>query len=463
MKFRRHHHLVLPSPLTTSCAVTTTDLHCLARRPGCSPKEIFSIIHEKLPTVSTPTISILLSTYAKILMHSQPPDPELQNQIWAIFSKKGAALMDILAEMPKFPERESSLIKKAEDTEADTAELSAIKLRAQQQASNALVVTDQRPVNEAPQVSQLGMVKIPVTNNGENNSLDQEVSQPNGIMGEVEPQAQPPAHAHAPEADILGDLLSPLAIEGPPGVSGIEGLSEGDALALAPVVEQENGVKPIGDIAERFHALCLKDSGVLYEDPYVQVQCPLEVVNLRPSRDVAVLDFSYKFGTTLVDNKLRLPAVLNKFFQPIPITAEEFFPQWRSLAAPPLKLQEVVRGVRPMSLGEMASLLNSWRLIVCPGLDPNPSNLVATTTFYSETTQAMLCLVRIETDPADRTQLRMTVASGDPTLTFELKEFIKEQLISIPTAFRPPVSSHPQPNIPSISPSDPGALLAGLL
>lgn len=27
--------------------------------------------------------------------------------------------------------------------------------------------------------------------------------------------------------------------------------------------------------------------------------------------------------------------------------------------------------------------------------------------------------IRIETDPADRTQLRMTVASGDPILTFE--------------------------------------------
>ncbi|XP_052622570.1 AP-2 complex subunit alpha-2-like [Lactuca sativa] len=127
--------------------------HLLARRPGCSPKDIFVIIHEKLPTVSTPTISILLSTYAKILMHSQPPDPELQNQIWAIFSKyetcidteiqqraveyfalsrKGEALMDILAEMPKFPEHESSLIKKAEDTEADTVEQSAIKSRTQQ-------------------------------------------------------------------------------------------------------------------------------------------------------------------------------------------------------------------------------------------------------------------------------------------------------------------------------------------
>ncbi|KAI3517332.1 hypothetical protein L1887_16546 [Cichorium endivia] len=61
--------------------------HLLARRPGCSPKEIFSIIYEKLPTVSTPTISILLTAYAKILMHSQPPDPELQNQIWAVYSK----------------------------------------------------------------------------------------------------------------------------------------------------------------------------------------------------------------------------------------------------------------------------------------------------------------------------------------------------------------------------------------
>ncbi|GJU29784.1 AP-2 complex subunit alpha-1-like protein [Tanacetum coccineum] len=522
--------------------------HLLARRPGCSPKEIFAIIHEKLPTVSTPTIPILLSTYAKILMHSQPPDPELQNQIWAVYSKyescidaeiqqraveyfalsrKGAALMDILAEMPKFPERQSSLIKKAEDTDADTAELSAIKLRAQQQTSNALVATDQRPANGAPQVSQLGMVMIPSTSDADHNAVDQGLTQANGASVNDPP----------PTADMLGDLLSPLAIEGPPavstqldhnGVHGHEGTNGADdALALAAVENQESTVKPIGDIAERFQALCLKDSGVLYEDPYVQigikaewrghqgrfvlflgnkntapldsvqavilspshlklelslvpevippraqVQCPLEVVNLRPSRDVAVLDFSYKFGSSLVNNRLRLPAVLNKFLQPIQVSAEEFFSQWRSLAAPPLKLQEVVRalysistvrGVRPMALGEMANLLNSLRLMVCPGLDPNASNLVASTTFYSESTRAMLCLVRIETDPADRTQLRMTVASGDPALTFELKEFIKEHLVIIPTTAKP---SAPVPQVaptPPIASSDPGALLAGLL
>ncbi|KAI3679442.1 hypothetical protein L2E82_51353 [Cichorium intybus] len=507
--------------------------HLLARRPGCSPKEIFSLIHEKLPTVSTPTISILLTTYAKILMHSQPPDPELQNQIWTVYSKyescidaeiqqraveyfalsrKGEALMDILAEMPKFPERQSSLIKKAEDTEADTAELSAIKLRTQQQASNALVVTDQRPANGGPQVShQLGMVMIPTTNDTNHTPVDQPLTQSNGALTVVD-QPQP-----QPSGDILGDLLSPLAIEGPPGVSGHDtSLGADDALALARVEDPENTIKPIGDIAERFHSLCLKDSGVLYEDPYVQigikaewrnhqgrlvlflgnkntgsldsvqavilapshlkldlslvpdiippraqVQCPLEIVNLRPSRDVAVLDFSYKFGTQFVNNRLRLPAVLNKFLHPIQVTAEEFFPQWRSLSGPPLKLQEVVRGVKPMSLGEMANLFNSLRLMVCPGLDPNAFNLVASTTFYSESTRGMLCLVRIETDPADRTQLRMTVASADPTLTFELKEFIKEHLVNIPTAAKPSPPQQPQP--PPIATSDPGALLAGLL
>ncbi|KAI8524239.1 hypothetical protein RHMOL_Rhmol13G0134900 [Rhododendron molle] len=475
--------------------------HLLARRPGCSPKEIFSIIHEKLPTVS----------------YESSIDAEIQQRAVEYFalSRKGAALMDIMAEMPKFPERQSALIKKAEDTEADTAEHSATKLRAQQQNSNALVVTDQRPTNGTPPVSQLGL---------DHSSGDQGATQANGILTIVDPQ--PPE----PSADLLGDLLSPLAIEGPPGATaqadynlapGAKGVSNAEeALAIAPVGQQTNTVQPIGDIAERFNALCLKDSGVLYEDPYIQigikaewrahhgrlvlflgnkntaplvsvqalilspshlkmelslvpetippraqVQCPLEVINLRPSREAAVLDFSYKFGTQMIDVKLRLPAVLNKFFQAITVSAEEFFPQWRSLSGPPLKLQEVVRGVRPISLVEMANLFNSFRLIVCPGLDPNANNLVASTTFYSESTRAMLCLIRVETDPADRTQLRMTVASGDPTLSYEFKEFVKEQLVSIPTISGAPSPAPPQtqPTIASTSLSDPGAMLAGLL
>ncbi|XP_047325799.1 AP-2 complex subunit alpha-1-like isoform X3 [Impatiens glandulifera] len=507
--------------------------HLLVRRPGCSPREIFNLIHEKLPTVSTSAIPILLSTYAKILMHTQPPDPELQKQVWTIFrkyescidveiqqraveyfemSKKGAALMDILAEMPRFPERQSALIKKAEDTESDTAEQSAIKLRTQQQTSNALVVTDQPPpINGTATVNQLRLVKVPNMSNSDHRSTDQQLTHTDGMLTVVDPELPNSS------ADLLGDLLGPLAIEGPPATPR-DGVPIEDALALATVGEQPNSVQPIGNIAERFNALCLKDSGVLYEDPYVQigikaewrahqgrlvlflgnkniaplvsvqaltlppshlkmelslvpetippraqVQCPLQVINLRPSRDVAVLNFSYKFSAHVVDVKLRLPAVLSKFLQPILLNTDEFFSQWRSLSGPPLKLQEVIRGVKPLSLIDMANLFYSFNVTVCPGLDPNPNNLVASTTFYSEITQAMLSLIRIETDPADRTQLRMTVASGEPALTFELMEFIKEQLITIPSNPRPPPPVVEPPNIPAVSLSDPVAMLAGLM
>uniref|UniRef100_A0A494GA96 Uncharacterized protein n=1 Tax=Solanum lycopersicum TaxID=4081 RepID=A0A494GA96_SOLLC len=47
-------------------------------------KSLVSFIRSSLLTSIIP---ILLSTYAKILMHTQPPDPELQKQIWEIFRK----------------------------------------------------------------------------------------------------------------------------------------------------------------------------------------------------------------------------------------------------------------------------------------------------------------------------------------------------------------------------------------
>lgn len=50
------------------------------------------------------------------------------------------------------------MIKKAEDAEVDAAEPSAIKMRVQQQPSNALVVADPQPANGP---SQLGLVKMP--------------------------------------------------------------------------------------------------------------------------------------------------------------------------------------------------------------------------------------------------------------------------------------------------------------
>lgn len=61
--------------------------------------------------------------------------------------------------------------------------------------------------------------------------------------------------------------------------------------------------------------------------------------------------------------KLRIPAVLNKFLQPIPVSAEEFFPQWRSLSGPPLKLQEVVCMLNVVYLRLVNSILITYNSI----------------------------------------------------------------------------------------------------
>ncbi|GER34419.1 AP-2 complex subunit alpha-1 [Striga asiatica] len=331
-------------------------------RLGCNPKEIFQIIHEKLPTVS----------YESCI------DAEIQQRAveYHALSLKGAALMDILLKCrSSLKDRFSSLIKKADDSEADTAEQSAIKLRAQQQSSSALVVSDQRPANGAAPVSQLSLVKVPSVSNADQNSTEQGLANANGALTVMDPE--PPSML---SPDLLGDLLGPLAMEGPldtapqsesRAASGLQVGANQDAFAIATVEEQAYTVQ-IGIKSE-----------------------------WQAHHGRVVLFLGNKNTASLVSVQ--------------------------ALILPPLHLK--------------------MELSLVPETIPPRAQ------------------ARIETDPADRTQLRMTIASGDPTLTFELKEFIKEQLVSIPFPSRAPVAIPPQaqPTSPPSAVTDPVAILASLL
>nr|KAJ0225599.1 hypothetical protein LSAT_V11C100032190 [Lactuca sativa] len=120
---------------------------------------------------------------------------------------------------------------------------------------------------------------------------------------------------------------------------------------------------PIGDIAERFHALCLKDSGVLYEDHYVQICIKAEwrnhqgrLVLLLGNKNTGPLDSVQAvvfFNLNVLLNCLEVLLFLTSS------TSLEI--NWYFIIV-------VVRGVRPMSLGEMENLFNTLRLMVCPGL-----------------------------------------------------------------------------------------------
>ncbi|RRT77424.1 hypothetical protein B296_00028635 [Ensete ventricosum] len=124
-----------------------------------------------------------------------------------------------------------------------------------------------------------------------------------------------------------------------------------------------------------------------------------------------------------------------------------FMTTWSGTISKSFEHMVQLRGVKPLSLPEMANLFTSLHLAVTPGIDANPNNLVACTTFYSESTRAMLCLVRVKS-------------------FVTLKECIKEHLVSIPMQTPPPPAVSPvQPQSP-VTPAaynDPGAMLAGLL
>lgn len=185
-------------------------------------------------------------------------------------------------------------MKKAEDAEVDTAEQSAIKLRSQQQTSSAIVVADQPPVNgSVPASNHLTLVKMPSQNITEVLSSSQlwhtldiihesnevnicdiqdsnvtyeeppvEIPKENGAPVEVESKVEnipetnieskvePPAVHPASQADLLADLLGPLAIEGPPAAveqNPVQGLETNQSpvgdLALATLEDQSNSVQ----------------------------------------------------------------------------------------------------------------------------------------------------------------------------------------------------------------------------
>lgn len=73
--------------------------------------------------------------------------------------------------------------------------------------------------------------------------MDQGVNQTNGTVSKTD--------AESASADLLGDLLGPLAIEGPPGAAPSEQSavlvadvpSAADAAAIVPVEEMTNSVQ----------------------------------------------------------------------------------------------------------------------------------------------------------------------------------------------------------------------------
>eukprot|EP00854_Cymbomonas_tetramitiformis_P022291 gene22291-26892_t len=188
------------------------------------------------------------------------------------------------------------------------------------------------------------------------------------LDGLIEPSAQAPAPAPAPTS-AAAPSPDPFA-----GSAGMEDLLGGSGVASSAAAPAQ--VQPIADVQEWFHKLCMADNGVLYEDPNLQIglkssyqgfqgrvvlylgnKAPATLSSLRlhvapipglkvsinehpgatlaPKQQIMVvidvacsapfmeppqLHFGYSTDTQQAQQQLRLPIVLNKFLQPLPVT-----------------------------------------------------------------------------------------------------------------------------------------------
>ncbi|KAK3274170.1 hypothetical protein CYMTET_17635 [Cymbomonas tetramitiformis] len=300
------------------------------------------------------------------------------------------------------------------------------------------------------------------------------------LDGLIEPSAQAPAPAPAPTS-AAAPSPDPFA-----GSAGMEDLLGGSGVASSAAAPAQ--VQPIADVQEWFHKLCMADNGVLYEDPNLQIglkssyqgfqgrvvlylgnKAPATLSSLRlhvapipglkvsinehpgatlaPKQQIMVvidvacsapfmeppqLHFGYSTDTQQAQQQLRLPIVLNKFLQPLPVTdRNEFFERWRAIPGPPLKLQEIVQvsaALTAAGLPAVQALLNALRLNVVPQLDPNPRNMVTAATLCCEASMDGIVIVRMESDANNSAQYRVTVSTSNQVASSTLKDIILTHL-----------------------------------
>jgi AP-2 complex subunit alpha len=124
-----------------------------------------------------------------------------------------------------------------------------------------------------------------------------------------------------------------------------------------------------------------------------------------------------------------------KFLSPRAVTdPAEFFHLWRSLGGPPLKLQQVLT-VKPAlahaGMPAIKALLNSLKLNVVDGLDPNPANLVTAACMGVAAAAAageLVCITRLESDANNAAQFRLTVATSNQIASSCIRELVLHHL-----------------------------------
>ncbi|KAM9366130.1 AP-2 complex subunit alpha-2 isoform 1-T1 [Symphorus nematophorus] len=439
-----------------------------------SPLVQFNLLHSKFHLCSVPTRALLLSAYIKFInlfpevkttiqdvlrsdSQLRNADVELQQRAVEYLRLSCIASTDILAtvleEMPPFPERESSIL---------------AKLKRKKGPGNLPDIDDsRRNVNgntehsdntEATKKSSPSLVADLLPTNRPRPASSSPVMLSAGTMGSSHP---------------FTDLLN---LNSPPPSGGsllVDVFSDSITTAATTEVSEEN-----------FPRFVCKNNGVIYEnqllqiglkseyrqnlgrmyvfygnktstqflsfsssvsspdalrahlnvhakavDPIIeggaQMQQILNIECVSDFTEAPVLNIQFRYGGTLQNIAVKLPVMLNKFFQPTEMTSQDFFQRWKQLGAPQQEVQKIFKAKHPMDTEVTKAKILGFGVALLDGVDPNPANFVGAGVIHTKNTQVG-CLLRLE--PNTQAQMyRLTLRTSRDSVSQRLCDLLSDQ------------------------------------
>jgi AP-2 complex subunit alpha len=412
--------------------------HLIAEDAGCSPVEQFMALQSKMPGCSSTTRAIILSSFVKFInlfpeikphllqvfkIYSHSLDSELQQRACEYLALATMPSDDLLQtvcdEMPPFPERASALLSRLHSKHSTTSD-------------KRTWIVGGRAANTDPK--ELLLVQ-------HTSSLRRSFT--NASLTEVRKVQDPQTNG--------------TARNGPPnGTGDLAGLEFQPAEKDPELTNFASSVHLSAGWEKGYTELLLRDQGILYEDPQIQVGLRTEY---RSELGCIILYYTNKsfsaigsFTTTLYNRApdilktdikvlpettiqpsaqtrqtiifeaknvfsaaptirvsylagalqaitLQIPVVLHKYMDPAKLSADDFFKRWKQIGGGPREAQ-VVFGIktkgRSMSPSFTRRIAEGFRWGVLDGVDPNSRNLVGATVLHTTDGGSFGCLMRLE-------------------------------------------------------------------
>uniref|UniRef100_A0A3Q1GVD4 AP-2 complex subunit alpha n=1 Tax=Acanthochromis polyacanthus TaxID=80966 RepID=A0A3Q1GVD4_9TELE len=408
-----------------------------------SPLVQFNLLHSKFHLCSVPTRALLLSAYIKFInlfpevkatiqdvlrsdSQLRNADVELQQRAVEYLKLSCIASTDILAtvleEMPPFPERESSILAKLKkkkgpgklpDIDDNRRNVNGSSEHSENtdttSKASAHPFTDILNLNSTPSTGPNLLVDV-FSDSSTSASVDVSednfsrfVCKNNGVIYENQ------LLQIGLKSEYRQNLGRIYVFYG--NKTSTQFLSFSSFVTTSDILKSQLNV----------HAKTV--------DPVIeggaQVQQILNIECVSDFIDAPVLNIQFRYGGTLQNIAVKLPVMLNKFFQPTEMTSQDFFQRWKQLGAPQQEVQKIFKAQHPMDTDVTKAKILGFGVALLDGVDPNPANFVGAGVIHTKSTQVG-CLLRLEPN-AQAQMYRLTLRTSRESVSQRLCELLGEQ------------------------------------